>query len=174
MAKPLIITPASAELAKQQRDHDRMAERQYGRTLRYDRNRHALHVTLRSGVEVVLPIDKIKELAKATREQLAEVKLIPTGGALEQRELDVDLSLPGLLRDVMGFELQQRRAARAKSPAKAAAARVNGAKGGRPPTVAYNAPTYTPGFAASAGAAKKSASGLARKKSVAKKSSKRR
>jgi hypothetical protein len=47
--------------------------------------------------------------------------------------LDIDLSIPGLLAGLFGTTAYiARRAGRTKSPAKASAARVNGAKGGRP------------------------------------------
>jgi len=130
---PKILAPSPTELAIRQRAHDRVAELQYGRELRYDRRRREFRVLLRSGVAVTIPVAAIGEFAGATPAQLAEARLIPTGGAIEQRELDVDLSLPGLLRDVLGFgEVQQHRAARVRTPAKAAAARANGVRGGRP------------------------------------------
>jgi hypothetical protein len=47
--------------------------------------------------------------------------------------LDVDLSIPDLLAGVVGTKaLMARQAGQSKSPAKAAAPRANGAKGGRP------------------------------------------
>jgi hypothetical protein len=63
----------------------------------------AFHFVLRSGAAVTIPVALIRELAEATPAQLAAVKLYPTGGAIEQRELDVDISVPVLLRDVLGF-----------------------------------------------------------------------
>ncbi len=103
----------------------------------YDARGRAFRFYLRSGVVLTIPAHAIAELAQATTAQLKSVALVADGGAIEQRELDVDLSVPNLLRDVLGFgELQQRKAARTRSPAKAAAARVNGAKGGRPRKVA--------------------------------------
>jgi hypothetical protein len=84
-------------------------------------------------VAITIPLAMITELAAATPAQIGRVKLNRSGGALELRELDMDVSVPGLIRDVLGFgELQQHRAARVRSPKKAAAARANGAKGGRP------------------------------------------
>ncbi|PZR07781.1 MAG: DUF2442 domain-containing protein, partial [Azospirillum brasilense] len=47
--------------------------------------------------------------------------------------LDADLSVPGLLAGLFGTRaFMARQAGRATSPAKAAAARANGARGGRP------------------------------------------
>ena len=131
--KPRIIIPNEEALAQRQRAHDLIAGRQYANTLRFVRKDNTLRLVLKSGAIVNLPVAAISELAKATPSQLAKLHLLPTGAAIEQRELDIDLSVPGLLRDALGFgEIQQRRAARTKTPAKAAASRANGAKGGRP------------------------------------------
>lgn len=132
MKKATVLLPSEAKLASQQRAHDVVAERQYATELRFVRKGNVLRLRLRSGAIVELPIRSIVELAKATPRQVAKLELLPTGAAIEQRELDVDLSVPGLLRDIFGFgELQQIRAARSRTPVKAAAARANGAKGGR-------------------------------------------
>jgi len=68
---------------------------------------------------------------------LAEVAVLGLGLGLHWERLDVDASVPGLLAVLFGTRpwLDRQRAARAgatRSPAKAAAARRNGAKGGRP------------------------------------------
>ena len=55
------------------------------------------------------------------------------GYGLHWEALDTDLSLPGLLSGLLGTQAYMaRRAGRATSFAKAAAAKANGAKGGRP------------------------------------------
>jgi len=47
--------------------------------------------------------------------------------------LNVDLSIPGQLAGIFGIKAYMaRRACQTRSPAKATAARANGAKGGRP------------------------------------------
>ena len=52
---------------------------------------------------------------------------------LHWEKLDVDFSVPGLVAGIFGTaRWMAARAGRASSPAKAAAARANGAKGGRP------------------------------------------
>jgi Protein of unknown function (DUF2442) len=100
--------------------------------LAFDTYRRAFDSTMRSGIIVNIPASCIAEFRTATPAQLAKAKLYPSGSAIEQRDLDVDISVPGLLRDIFGFEVQQRRAAQVKTEARAAAARANGAKGGRP------------------------------------------
>ena len=64
---------------------------------------------------------------------LAQVEILGTGYGLHWDALDADLSIPGLLAGLFGTKaFMARHAGRATSPAKAAAARANGAKGGRP------------------------------------------
>jgi hypothetical protein len=72
-------------------------------------------------------------LETATDEDLAAVEILGAGYGLHWEALDVDLSIPGLLAGLFGTKAYMaRRAGQAKSPAKAAAARENGRKGGRP------------------------------------------
>jgi hypothetical protein len=72
-------------------------------------------------------------LETATDDQLAGVELLGEGYGLHWEALDADLSVPGLLAGLFGTKAYMaRRAGQATSPAKAAAARENGAKGGRP------------------------------------------
>jgi hypothetical protein len=60
------------------------------------------------------------------------VELSPAGWLIVFPALDADYSVAGLLREIFGFTAQQRRAGATKSPARAAASRANGKKGGRP------------------------------------------
>lgn len=65
-----------------------------------------------------------------------KVEIAGAGFGLHWPNLDADLSLPSLLAGRFGTQAWMselaRRAGSISSPAKAAAARVNGAKGGRP------------------------------------------
>ena len=72
-------------------------------------------------------------LERATAQQLADVEILGLGYGLHWETLHVDLSLPGLLSGLFGTQSHiARLAGQATSPAKAAAARAHGAKGGRP------------------------------------------
>lgn len=103
---------------------------------RYERAGRRLHLTLTNGAVIVLPVSLIPSLrAKADRD-LAEVTVGPAGVGLRWERLDEDLSVSGLLRFVVGSRMLLRASGAAgggaRSLAKIRAARLNGAKGGRP------------------------------------------
>ena len=90
-------------------------------------------VELANGCAFAFPPRLVEGLEHATEEQLAEVELLGAGSGLHWEALDADLSVPGLLAGLFGTRAHlARQAGQATSPAKAAAARANGAKGGRP------------------------------------------
>ena len=100
---------------------------------RYERQLDRLIVELTNGCTFAFPPRIAQGLEQATAEQLAEVEILGLGYGLHWEALDVDLSLPGLLAGLFGTKAYMaRRAGQATSTAKAAAARTNGAKGGRP------------------------------------------
>ena len=103
---------------------------------RYDRQKRILRVDLTNGTSFSLPVSLVPELSKASDAALAEVEVGAAGVGLHWERLDVDLSVAGLARLVLGTHtlLQAAGAAggRSRSSAKAEAARVNGQKGGRP------------------------------------------
>ncbi|MBA3645272.1 MAG: DUF2442 domain-containing protein [Gemmatimonadaceae bacterium] len=103
---------------------------------KYDRAKRRVMIELTSGYSFAFPTRAIAALRKASPKQLESVEVDPSGGAVGWDALGVDLSVPGLLLSAVG-ELEGRRhlarlAGRVKSKAKSAAARRNGAKGGRP------------------------------------------
>jgi len=102
---------------------------------RYDRAKDRIELELSNGCLFGFPVKSIPYLAGATAKQLSAVEVDP-GGGLHWEDLDVDLSVPGLLMSTLGRKEKlselARIAGRTKSAAKAAASRVNGAKGGRP------------------------------------------
>ena len=100
---------------------------------RYDRASGRVVVDLENGCAFAFPPRLAQGLEGATDDQLATVELLGRGYGLHWEEPDVDLSLPGLMAGIFGTKAwMARRAGRATSKAKAAAARANGAKGGRP------------------------------------------
>lgn len=100
---------------------------------RYDQRPDRVVVELTNGCSFAFPPQLAQGLEHATADQLGQVEILGTGYALHWEGLDVDLSLPGLLSGLFGTKAYMaRHAGRATSPAKAAAARANGARGGRP------------------------------------------
>jgi hypothetical protein len=100
---------------------------------RYDRRRKQIDVMLTNGCSFAFPPRMAQGLEDASDDQLAALKILGQGYGLHWEALDVDLSIPGLLAGIFGTRsYMARRAGQATSPAKATAARANGAKGGRP------------------------------------------
>jgi hypothetical protein len=84
----------------------------------------------------LIPREDIEGLQEATRTQIANVELAGNGQGLHWPDLDLDLYVPALLKNIYGSRRWMaqigRRGGAAKSPAKRQAARENGLKGGRP------------------------------------------
>lgn len=125
-------------IAQAKRRGDRsMRSEPRARAVRYDRRTGRIHVDLTNGCSFAFPARQAQGLGAASDAELAEVEILGLGLGLHWERLDVDLSVPGLLAGLFGTKafMDRQRAARAgaaTSTAKAAAARRNGAKGGRP------------------------------------------
>jgi len=95
-----------------------------------------LILTLSDGRRRAIPVEDIEGIARATRSQIARVRITAGGTALRWPSLDLDLYVPNLLRDIYGtrqwLAAIGRRGGSATSPAKRKSARDNGRKGGRP------------------------------------------
>jgi hypothetical protein len=108
---------------------------------RYDRKTERVVVDLVNGCTYAFPAQLVQDLQGASHEDLADVHVDGLGFDLHWPALSVDLYVPALVSGIFGTrgwmakELA-RRAGQAKSPAKSAAARENGRKGGRPRKVA--------------------------------------
>ena len=104
---------------------------------RYDAQSGRIIVDLTNGCTFAFPARALQGLAQAQDADLAAVEITAAGLGLHWEPLDADFTVPGLLMGLFGTQAwmareQARRAGSAKSPAKAAAARENGRKGGRP------------------------------------------
>lgn len=102
----------------------------------YDAERDAVMFEMKNGCIFGFPRSEGQGLENATPEQLLQVDPEFWGGeALHWEELDADISVPGImfrLLNVRGWYAKW--LGSATSEAKAAAARENGKKGGRPRT----------------------------------------
>lgn len=100
---------------------------------RYDAKANRIVIDLASGATFMFPPRLAEGLADASPEELADIEILGAGFGLHWERLDVDYTVPGLVAGIFGTARWiAARAGRASSPAKAAAARANGAKGGRP------------------------------------------
>ena len=116
-------------------DRGRLARRSEPRAVAvsYDPRKRQLVVLLQNGCSISVPAGILEVVADATPAQIAYVEITGDGYGLHWPALDVDLSVPGLLAGLFGTRAHMaRHAGGTKSEAKAKAARVNGAKGGRP------------------------------------------
>ena len=99
----------------------------------YDEGRRRIVVELTNGCSFAFPPHLVQGLESADAAALAQVELLGSGYGLHWEDLDVDIPVPGLMAGLFGTRsYMARRAGQTTSPAKAAAARANGAKGGRP------------------------------------------
>jgi hypothetical protein len=104
---------------------------------RYDRRRDRVVVNLNTGLELAFPPHLAQGLEQADPAHLTDIELSPSGFGIHFPRLDAHLYVPALLHGQFGSKAwmaAQLGAAggKARSPAKAAAARANGARGGRP------------------------------------------
>jgi hypothetical protein len=102
----------------------------------YDQGSYRIVVELSNGSDFRFSPSSVQELIAAAPDELAQVEISPSGRTLRWKKLDADLSLPGLMMGVFGTKLWMahlgRMGGQATSEAKAAAARLNGMRGGRP------------------------------------------
>ncbi|MEX6507348.1 DUF2442 domain-containing protein [Jiella sp. M17.18] len=98
----------------------------------YDRRSGRIVVEFENGAAFMVPARLLQGLQDASDDDLASVELLGETG-LHWEALDVDLSIAGLMAGIFGTaRFMAQRGGASRSPAKASAARANGAKGGRP------------------------------------------
>ena len=129
-------SPVSAERysAANARGRQLLARSVRAESARYSRGR--VVVELDNGCTLAFPPALSQGLAGARAADLSIIEITPSGLGLHWPRLDADLSVPGLIQGVLGSRQWMaqlgRAGGRVRSEAKAAAARANGARGGRP------------------------------------------
>lgn len=103
---------------------------------KYRARDNTLLIELTNGAAITVPIRLIPGLKRAAPSDARSVEVLGRGGGLHWENLDLDLSVPALVSSVFAgpewmAELGRIGGTRS-SAAKAAAARRNGRKGGRP------------------------------------------
>jgi hypothetical protein len=107
-------------------------------SVRYDHRHRRVEIAFEGGALFAFPVELAQGLRDASARDLADVRLSPGRTGIHWERLDVDLGIAALLAGVYGTREWMRelgrRGGRVSSPDKAAAARANGVKGGRPRT----------------------------------------
>jgi hypothetical protein len=105
----------------------------------YDANERRVVLALTNGADFRFPVSSVPELAAASENEIKKIEISPSGTTLRWKELNADLSLAGLMLGLFGPRSLMAQVGsvggRVASAAKAAAARANGQKGGRPAAV---------------------------------------
>jgi hypothetical protein len=135
--KATFIIPTAAELAEiRRRTKEQDAIEPRAERICYDARKKHVIVYLRRGAVVAIPLNRIRWLRGATTRQLRELYADRFGDAIISDELDMHISVKGLMRELVGLtgaaSLLGSEGGKSKSPAKASAARANGKRGGRP------------------------------------------
>ena len=113
-------------------------------SVRYDqRSRHVI-IGLNNGCTMTIPSRLLQGLRDAAARDLKQVEIMGLGLAIEWPTLDMQFTISGLLAGVFGtkswMEELHRRTRKARSPAKARAARRNGRKQIRRKTISMGQP----------------------------------
>ena len=130
----VVITDAEIEAALERaklHEHEPLAK-----TVEHVQELNLLLVGLNNHRRLVLPMEDVQGLEKATHEQMQKYELLGRGTGIRFPDLDVDLYVPALMEGVYGNRRWMaelgRKGGGAKSAAKCLASQANGAKGGRP------------------------------------------
>jgi hypothetical protein len=105
--------------------------------VRYDPGSSRLVIELESGVEITIPPSHLQGLENANPADLEDAQISPSGLGIHFPNLDADVYLPAVLEGLLGTKRWMaarngEAGGKARTEAKAAAARKNGTLGGRP------------------------------------------
>jgi hypothetical protein len=104
---------------------------------KFDKDQGKVVVELSTGLTIAFRPRDAQGLEKASQADLKQIEISPSGFGLHFPQLDADLYIPALLEGFFGSRKWAAaqlgaRGGKVTSEAKAAAARANGALGGRP------------------------------------------
>ena len=106
-------------------------------SVRYDRRISRVVISLSSGLQIAFAPRDVQGLESARPADLVDAKISPSGLGVHFPHLDADIYLPALLDGFLGSKRWMaaqmgKNGGLSTSDAKAAAARANGKRGGRP------------------------------------------
>jgi hypothetical protein len=129
------LTNAAIDAAYRRYD-ERLAKEPLATKVQYRPSRDVVIVEMNNGASLIIPRPLMQGLNDATPAQLRGACIVGHGTVLSWPELDADFTVMSLLHGVYGggrwMSELARHGGEVKSKAKARAARLNGAKGGRP------------------------------------------
>src|SRR5271157_3490068 len=138
MTKPkarVAVSDEQIDAARTQARQFQVGDRRAVRVV-YEKRADLVTLQLDDGVRISIPRKLLEGLQDASPAQLAKVELLGRGTGIHWPLLDVDHYVPGLLNHIFGNSRWMaelgRRGGAVTSTVKAAAARANGRKGGRP------------------------------------------
>jgi hypothetical protein len=104
---------------------------------RYDRKSGSIIIKLSTGIGIFFSPNDAQGLEAATPAQLATIEITPSGYGIHFPKLDADIYVPALLEGLLGSRKWMAarlgtEGGKARTKAKASAARANGSLGGRP------------------------------------------
>jgi len=125
------------ELRRAQERRIKTRAKGYAVSAKYIRSTGTISVAMSSKMYLGFPVSLVPALHGATTAQLSDIEISSSGLGLHWPQLDVDLYVPGLIMGQFGQRKAHAAAlgvlgGKAKSAAKAEAARENGKLGGRP------------------------------------------
>jgi hypothetical protein len=109
---------------------------QQAKKAEYNHQRNLIFIELTNGIEINIPPILIEGLSEAKPQDLENLHLSDYGRSIHWESLDVDLDIPGIVSGILGTKAWMsqlgKKGGEKTSLTKAAAARENGKKGGRP------------------------------------------
>jgi Protein of unknown function (DUF2442) len=142
-----LITPTElADQIAQARSAGELADQiePRARSVVYDPAQDIVVIYLKTDVFVGIPRRLLQGLESAIATDLADFWVSSNGDAVHWETLNASFSIPGLVAGIFGTKQWMatvgRKGGQAKTPAKTAASRENGKKGGRPRKIAAKSP----------------------------------
>lgn len=130
------LTNAEIDAAFRRREQ-RLSREPLATSVRFVRTHNSVVVEMNNGASLIIPRRLLQGLGDASPSELRNARVSGRGTSVSWPDLDADFTIMSLLHGIYGSKKWMSELARyagaARSEAKAKAARINGAKGGRPP-----------------------------------------